>query len=98
MNYLIRVMGFSGLILLSGCGSDIYEAQVKAAGPGYWFFIILVVLPLGVLIYKLFTDLGELKESLLGIEGQLRRLISRVEELEGRSSEEVSLDKSDQEE
>ncbi len=77
-----------GLILFSGCGPKVYEAGAAvAAGPGYWFIIIFVVLPLGVILFKLFSDLGEIKESLLGLEGQLRRVISRVDELEGKQRE-----------
>jgi hypothetical protein len=77
-----------GLILFSGCSPRVYEAGAAvAAGPGYWFFIILVVLPLGVVLFKLFSDLGEIKESLLGLEGQLRRVNSRIEELENMRKE-----------
>ncbi len=70
------------VLVLAGCG----EKEISQAGgislPGYWFHLIFIFLPLLVIIAKLFTDLRELKDSLLSIEGQQKRLLSRIEALE----------------
>jgi len=70
------------VLVLAGCrGGEIAQTGGPSL-PGYWFHLILIVLPLLVIIVKLFTDLRELKDSLLSIEGQQKRLLSRIEALE----------------
>ena len=61
-------------ITLSGCaGGD---------GAGYWFHIIFVLIPLIIIGALLWRYSESTSESLFIIEGQLRRLSNRIEELE----------------
>lgn len=70
-------------VFLASCRSHVYGMM---GGPGYWFFIIFVLIPVGLILFKLYSDLGEIKESLLSIEGQVRRLIGKLESIEDTSS------------
>ncbi len=79
------------MLFICGCG------QEEAGGvsiPGYWFHILLVVIPLLVLLVKLFMDMREIKDSLLSIEGQERRLLSRMDALEEKLMEKIGEQKS----
>lgn len=70
--YLLMVlMGFT----LSGCagGGD---------GPGYLFYIIFLIIPLYWIGYSLLKKTEDNTDSLYVIEGQLKRLIERVDKLE----------------
>ncbi len=62
------------LITLGGCAG--------ADGAGYWFHIIFVLIPLIIIGALLWRYSESTSESLFIIEGQLRRLSNRIEELE----------------
>ena len=50
--------------------------------PGYWFHLVFIVLPLVLVLVKLFREFREVSESLITLEGQVRRILSRLEDLE----------------
>ena len=64
-------------LTLGSCSGD---------SPGYLFIILFVVLPLGWFGYSLQKKVDENTDSLYIIEGQLKRLIEKVDELEDKIS------------
>jgi len=72
------------LLIFSACQNEPAIEVAKVSVPGYWFHLIFIVIPLGVILVKLFIDLGSVRDSLIILEGQGRRLLSRIEELEDR--------------
>jgi len=80
------------VIILAGCGQNsgaevAGKALAVATGPGYWFHLIFIVLPLLIILVKLFRDMREIQESLFTLEGQMKRLLSRLDEVEAEKSE-----------
>jgi len=86
-----RLFRAAPLLLLAACRHQeaatvtLNAQDADPALPGYWFQIIFIVLPLIAILVKLFMDLGALRESLYGVETQLRRMNSRMEQLEEKS-------------
>jgi len=80
----LRKLNCSMVFALSlfSCHGDHVQKLEKVRTPGYWFQIILIVLPLFIILVKGLMDLGEIKDSLLSIGSQNRRMLSRLEELE----------------
>ncbi len=74
--------------LLAGCGgggaAEAAEAAkvVSSSGPGYIFTILLVVIPIFVILVKLFRESEATSDSLISLEGQLRRLNNKIDDLE----------------
>jgi hypothetical protein len=72
------------ILVLTGChGEKAMEVETVRL-PGYWFQLILIVAPLLILLVKGLMDLGAIKDSLVALGSQSRRIISRLEELEDR--------------
>jgi|GEM_PF-3484970 len=77
-----------------GCGSNgsgQVAAQVaeKAAqavevstGPGYFFTLLFIVIPVIIILVKLFRESEATSDSLISLEGQLRRLNNKIDDLE----------------
>ncbi len=63
-------------VLLTGC----------TGSPGYWFHILFIIIPLIAIGNYLYKKLSDINESIYVIEGQLKRLISRIEQLEKDST------------
>ncbi len=74
--------GMIPLLLLAACHGQKAESAAAVHLPGYWFQLILIVVPLFILLVKGLMDLAGLKDSLLGLGSQTRRVISRLEDLE----------------
>jgi len=55
---------------------------VGSSGPGYIFTILLVVIPVFVILVKLFRESEATSDSLISLEGQLRRLNNKIDDLE----------------
>jgi len=76
--------------LMMGCGDDSAveaaesAAQVvaKGGGPGWFFILIFVVVPVFVVLVKLFRESEATSDSLISLEGQLRRLNNKIDDLE----------------
>ena len=60
----------------------IYSCSGSGNTPGYLFQIILIVIPLFIIGHYLHKKIESANESLYVIESQLKRLSSRIEELE----------------
>ena len=58
--------------------------------PGYLFQIILIVVPLFIIGHYLHKKLESANESLYVIEGQLKKLASRIEALEEKLAEKAT--------
>jgi len=69
---------------LAACHHEEAATAASSGGPGYWFQLIFIVLPLLVILVKLFMDLSAMRESLYALESQFRRLNSRLDELEAK--------------
>lgn len=50
--------------------------------PGYWFMIIFLVIPLLVILAKIFTDVNSMRETLYSLESRFRGLDYRLDELD----------------
>ncbi len=68
---------------LSGCSGS-------GNSPGYLFQIILIVVPLFIIGHYLHKKLESANESLYVIEGQLKKLASRIEALEEKLAEKTT--------
>lgn len=74
------------LAVLAGCcGNDeselIAETVEVISGPGYWFHLVFIALPLVIIIIKLYSEFREVSESLISLEGQVRRILARLDEM-----------------
>ncbi len=77
-------------MLMMGCGGGKPEAVqeaaktvvAKAGGPGYLFMLIFVVIPVVVILVKLFRESEATSDSLISLEGQLRRLNNKIDDME----------------
>jgi hypothetical protein len=67
---------------MAACQEKQAAPPPASSGPGYWFHLFFIVLPLLVVMVKLFMDLSAVRESLYALESQFRRLNSRLDELE----------------
>jgi len=79
------------LLVFAACHGETVEKAQRIRVPGYWFQFILIVIPLFILLIKGLMDLGEVKDNLVSLSSQCRRIISRLEELEDKVK---ALDKS----
>lgn len=70
------------LLFLAACHKEEAAGLARVSVPGYWFQLIFIVLPLAVILVKIFVDLAAARESLFSLESQFRRLNSRLDELE----------------
>lgn len=81
------------VLMMAGCGDD--GEKVKAVGevaknavesqgcsPGYFFMLLLIVVPIFVVLVKLFRESEATSDSLISLEGQLRRLNNKIDDLE----------------
>jgi hypothetical protein len=63
------------------------SGRSSSSGPGYLFQIILIVVPLFIIGHYLHKKIESANESLYVIEGQLRKLTTRIEALEEKLNE-----------
>jgi len=68
----------------------LYSCSGSGSGPGYLFQIILIVVPLFIIGHYLHKKIESANESLYVIEGQLRKLNTRIEALEEKLDEKTS--------
>lgn len=69
----------------------LYSCSGSGSGPGYLFQIILIVVPLFIIGHYLHKKIESANESLYVIEGQLRKLTTRIEALEEKLNEKTSV-------
>lgn len=79
------------MAMMIGCGGgDKVPGAVKphtcSGGAGHWFILIFVVIPVIVGLVKLFRESEATSDSLISIEGQLRRLNNKLDDLEAKQS------------
>ena len=74
------------VVFFAACHKEESASLARVCVPGYWFQLIFIVLPLIVILAKIFIDLAAIRESLFGLESQFRRMNSRLEELEEKLS------------
>ena len=90
---LFGLMTAATTLMVMGCGKDaapvpqaVAQGAAKVAtichGPGYFFIILFVVVPLFVILVKLFRESEATSDSLISLEGQLRRLNNKIDDLE----------------
>ncbi len=65
----------------------LYSCSGSGSGPGYLFQIILIVVPLFIIGHYLHKKIESANESLYVIEGQLRKLTTKIEALEEKLNE-----------
>jgi len=70
------------LLSFAACHKEEASAISRLSVPGYWFQIIFIVIPLVVILVKLFVDFAASQESFFALESQFRRLSSRLDQLE----------------
>ncbi|MEE9194094.1 MAG: hypothetical protein V3U21_06110 [Thermodesulfobacteriota bacterium] len=68
----------------------LYSCSGSGSGPGYLFQIILIVVPLFIIGHYLHKKIESANESLYVIEGQLRKLTTRIEAIEEKLNEKTS--------
>ncbi len=54
----------------------------QSEGAGYWFHLIFIVIPLVIIGFIIFIKSEKIIDSLFAIEGQLKKLTNKVENLE----------------
>ena len=76
------VIGVAGLMV--GCGGEAEAVQKVATawGTGWFAHLFLIVVPLLVILVKLFRESEATSDSLISLEGQLRRLNNKIDDLE----------------
>jgi len=85
MKKLISGLFLAGIAVMAGCGGGGAAGAAKvvgSSGPGYIFTILLVVIPVFVILVKLFRESEATSDSLISLEGQLRRLNNKIDDLE----------------
>ena len=65
----------------------LFSCSGSGNSPGYLFQIILIIVPLFIIGHYLHKKLESANESLYVIEGQLKKLTSRIEALEEKLNE-----------
>ncbi len=74
-----------------GCGGDEVEQATEAAkeavkyvgsGPGWLGTLVLIIIPIFVILVKLFRESEATSDSLISLEGQLRRLNNKIDDME----------------
>jgi len=88
----LSLMTIGTTMMMIGCGDGKTEQAKEAAktvvervpggGPGYFFLLIFVVIPVIVVLVKLFRESEATSDSLISLEGQLRRLNNKIDDLE----------------
>jgi len=77
--------------VMVGCGKSAPEVAGAAAakvkfvtefGTGWFVHLLLIVVPLLVILVKLFRESEATSDSLISLEGQLRRLNNKIDDLE----------------
>jgi len=68
----------------------LYSCSGSGSSPGYLFQIILIVVPLFIIGHYLHKKIESANESLYVIEGQLRKLTTRIEAIEEKLNEKTS--------
>ena len=59
------------LLILTGCSGE--------GGAGYWFHIIFVMIPLGIILYLLDNKIDDISDSLFKLEGKINTLSYKVD-------------------
>ncbi|HLE26275.1 MAG TPA: hypothetical protein VI935_11620 [Thermodesulfobacteriota bacterium] len=72
---LARVAILPLVLALNNCSG-------QSEGAGYWFHFIFVVIPLIIIGFFIFIKSEKVIDSLFTIEGQLKKLTNKVENLE----------------
>lgn len=72
---LERVVILPLVLALNNCSG-------QSDGAGYWFHLIFVVIPLVIIGFIIFVKSEKIIDSLFTIEGQLKKLANKVENLE----------------
>lgn len=80
----------TALLIIIATVPLLYSCSGSGSGPGYLFQIILIVVPLFIIGHYLHKKIESANESLYVIEGQLRKLTTRIEELEEKLNEKTS--------
>jgi len=87
--FYLSLITIGTTLLMMGCGGKTEAAQeaaktivAKAGGPGYLFMLIFIVVPVVVVLVKLFRESEATSDSLISLEGQLRRLNNKIDDLE----------------
>lgn len=72
------------LAMMVGCGGESESAKqvVSEFGTGWFVHLLLIVVPLLVILVKLFRESEATSDSLISLEGQLRRLNNKIDDLE----------------
>lgn len=76
MNKLSLTVLTTTALVISGCSGG-------SGNPGYFFQILFIILPLILIGHYLHKKLQNTNESLYIIEGQLKRIITKLEKIEG---------------
>ena len=88
----LSLMTLGTTMTIIGCGGGGAEPAKEAArtvvesvprgGPGYFFMLIFIVVPVIVVLVKLFRESEATSDSLISLEGQLRRLNNKIDDIE----------------
>lgn len=73
---ITQILGLSTIIFFTSCAGG--------SNPGYLFHIIFIIIPLIFIGHYIHKRLVSSNESLYVLEGQLKRIITRLEKLEDR--------------
>lgn len=82
---MLAVLTFAMVGVMMGCGAEGPQAAQKVAtefGTGWFIHLFLIVVPLLVVLIKLFRESEATSDSLISLEGQLRRLNNKIDDLE----------------
>lgn len=89
--WLLTIVTIGIVAVMVGCGNGTPEVagavaeKVKLAtelGTGWFVHLFLIVVPLLVILVKLFRESEATSDSLISLEGQLRRLNNKIDDLE----------------
>ncbi len=76
MSFLLHAFTLLSItIFISGCSGN-------PQGAGYWFHIIFILLPLILIGVILFKRIESLHDSVFTIEGQIRRISSKTDDVD----------------
>ena len=78
--------GYPTLLMLALLILSMQSCAGNGSSPGYIFEIIFIIVPLLIIGHYLYKRIEAANESLYVIEGQLKRLTSKLEEIEQQLS------------
>ncbi len=77
LSFINSVALISVVLALNSCASEPY-------GAGYWFHFLFIIIPLIVIGLILFKRSEAISDSLFTIEGQIKKLSTRLDKLEDK--------------